>query len=173
MAARRADDARAALDAAGLRCEIITGGGTGTFIYEAASGVYNEVQPGSYVFMDTDYARNERDPRAPRFDHSLFVLTTVMSARGDRATLDAGLKACSTDSGLPAAAFDGWKVSNISDEHTVLHRIGPVPSLALGEKVLLIPSHCDPTVNLHDSLVAVRRGVVEAVWAVDARGAVF
>jgi D-serine deaminase-like pyridoxal phosphate-dependent protein len=173
MAARRADDARAALDAAGLRCEIITGGGTGTFIYEAASGVYNEVQPGSYVFMDTDYARNERDPRAPRFDHSLFVLTTVMSARGDRATLDAGLKAFSTDSGLPAAAFDGWKVSNISDEHTVLHRIGPVPSLALGEKVLLIPSHCDPTVNLHDSLVAVRRGVVEAVWAVDARGAVF
>jgi D-serine deaminase-like pyridoxal phosphate-dependent protein len=172
-AARKADEARAALTAAGMPCEIVTGGGTGTFPYEAASHVFSEVQPGSYVLMDTDYARNEQDTAAPRFDHALFVLATVMSVRGERATLDAGLKAFSTDSGLPAPAFDGWQVTNVSDEHVVLHRTGAGPSLALGDKVLLIPSHCDPTVNLHDWFVAMRQGTVEALWPVEARGAVF
>ena len=172
-AAGRVDEARAALGAAGISCEIVTGGGTGTFLYEAGSQVYNEVQPGSYVLMDTDYARNEPDAAAPHFEHALFVLATVMSLRGDRATLDAGLKAFSTDSGMPAPAFPGWQVANVSDEHTVLHRLGAGPSLALGEKVLLIPSHCDPTVNLHDWFVAVRQGTVEALWSIDARGAVF
>ena len=169
-AARRAEQARAGLAAAGIPCEIVTGGGTGTFIYEAASRIYNEVQPGSYVLMDTDYARNEYDAAAPRFDHALFVLATVMSVRGDRATLDAGLKAFSIDSGPPAPAFEGWQVSNISDEHTVVRRIDEGPALQLGEKVLLLPSHCDPTVNLHDWFVAVRRGTVEAVWPIEARG---
>ncbi|MGH9408941.1 MAG: DSD1 family PLP-dependent enzyme [Vicinamibacterales bacterium] len=172
-AALKADAARAALNAAGLSCDIVTGGGTGTFTYEAGSQVYNEVQPGSYVLMDTDYACNEQDPGAPRFDQALFVLATIMSLRGDRVTLDAGLKAFSTDSGLPAPALAGWQLSNVSDEHAVLHRTGAGRSLELGDKVLLIPSHCDPTVNLHDWIVAVRRGTVEAVWPVEARGAIF
>lgn len=172
-ASAKAQAARAALDAGGLNCDIITGGGTGTFVYEAGSRTYNEVQPGSYALMDTDYALNEHDASAPRFDHALFVLATVMSVRGDRATLDAGLKAFSTDSGLPAPAFPGWRVMNVSDEHLVLHRAGDGPSLALADKVLLIPSHCDPTVNLHDWLVAVRQETVEGVWPVEARGAVF
>ena len=172
-AARKAKEARAALNAAGLACEIVTGGGTGTFTYEAESRIYNEVQPGSYALMDTDYACNERDDGAPRFDHALFLLATVMSVRADRATLDAGLKAFSTDSGLPAPAFTGWQVSNVSDEHAVLHRTGAGPSLNVGDKVLLIPSHCDPTVNLHDWFVVVRRGSVEEVWPVEARGAFF
>jgi D-serine deaminase-like pyridoxal phosphate-dependent protein len=171
-AAGHAEEARAALTAAGLPCPIVTGGGTGTFMYEADSQVYNEIQPGSYVLMDTDYALNEQDPRVPRFDHALFVLATVMSVRGDRATLDAGLKAFSTDSGLPQLAFPGWTVSNLSDEHTVLHR-AEGRLLKLGEKVLLVPSHCDPTVNLHDWLVAVRQDTVEGLWPVEARGAVF
>lgn len=172
-AARQAGETRDALSAAGLRCEIVTGGGTGTFLYEAASEVYNEIQPGSYVLMDTDYAQNEQDSSAPRFDQSLFVLATVMSVRGDRATLDAGLKAFSTDSGLPVPVFAGWQVTNVSDEHAVLHRTGDGRALTLGDKVLIIPSHCDPTVNLHDWIVAVRQGTVEDVWPVDARGAVF
>jgi len=173
VSAGKARDACAALSVAGLRCDIVTGGGTGTFMYEADSGIYNEVQPGSYVLMDTDYAANEHDPAVPRFDHALFVLATIMSVRGDRVTLDAGLKAFSTDSGLPAAHFAGWQVSNVSDEHTVLHRAEGGRPLKLGEKVLLVPSHCDPTVNLHDWFVAVRQRVVEAVWRVEARGAVF
>jgi D-serine deaminase-like pyridoxal phosphate-dependent protein len=169
--------ARDALLAAGLPCETVTGAGTGTFLFEAASGVYTEIQPGSYILMDVDYAKNEQDPRWPRFDQSLFILATVMSRRhdmrGDRATLDAGLKAFSTDSGPAQPAFAGWMVRGVSDEHTVLDRIGDGPALGLGEKVQLIPGHIDPTVNLHEWIVAARNGRVEAVWPVDARGAVY
>lgn len=169
--------ARDAIVAAGLPCDVVTGAGTGTFMLEAASGVYNEIQPGSYVLMDTDYAKNEADPHWPTFEQSLFILTTVMSRRQDaghdRATLDAGLKSYSTDSGPAQPAFGGWRVRGVSDEHTVLDRAGPGPTLALGEKVQLVPGHIDPTVNLHDWIVATRSGVVEAVWPVDARGAVY
>jgi D-serine deaminase-like pyridoxal phosphate-dependent protein len=169
--------ARDALLAAGLPCDTVTGAGTGTFLFEAASGVYTEIQPGSYVLMDADYAKNEQDPRWPVFDQSLFILATVMSrrhdARGDRATLDAGLKAFSTDSGPAQPAFAGWAVRGVSDEHTVLDRVGDGPALALGEKVRLAPGHIDPTVNLHEWIVAMRNDRVEAVWPVDARGAVY
>jgi len=169
--------ARDALRAAGLPCDTVTGAGTGTFLFEAASGVYTEIQPGSYVLMDADYAKNEHDPDWPRFDQSLFILATVMSrrhdARGDRATLDAGLKAFSTDSGPAQPAFAGWTVRGVSDEHTVLDRSGDGPALALGDKVRLIPGHVDPTVNLHDWIVALRGDRVEAIWPVDARGTVY
>jgi D-serine deaminase-like pyridoxal phosphate-dependent protein len=169
--------ARNALLGAGLSCETITGGGTGTFLFEAASGVYNEIQPGSYALMDADYAKNEPDPAWPVFEQSLFILSTVMSRRKDehsnRATIDAGLKAYSTDSGTAMPTFTGWLVRSVSDEHTVLHRMGDGPELALGAKTLLIPGHIDPTVNLHDWIVAVRDHTVEAVWRIDARGAVF
>lgn len=174
MAAHRAREVRNALRDAMLPCEIITGGGTGTFMYEAWSGVYTEIQPGSFAMMDSDYARNESDPDVPPFEHALFILSTVMSVRGDRATLDAGLKAFATDSGPARLAFPGWHVHMVSDEHTVLTRIDDEsPTIHLGAKALLIPSHCDPTVNLHDWIVVVRRNRVEDVWCVDARGAVF
>ena len=176
-AAQKAHDARAALRAADLPCERITGGGTGTFLYEAASAVYNEIQPGSYVLMDADYARNTSDPQAPRFEHALALLTTVMSVRNadgnERATLDAGLKSFSTDSGPAVPTFGGWRPYAVSDEHMVLHKVGDGPSVRLGDKALLIPGHCDPTVALHDWIVAVRDGRVEDVWPVDARGALF
>lgn len=176
-ASKKAHDARAALRAADLPCERITGGGTGTFLYEAASAVYNEIQPGSYVLMDSDYARNAADPEAPRFEHALAILSTVMSLRNaegnERATLDAGLKAFSTDSGPALPSFAGWHPYAVSDEHTVLHKVGEGPSIKLGDKALLVPGHCDPTVALHDWIVAVRGGRVEALWPVDARGALF
>ncbi len=173
-AARRAFEIRDALRGASLPCEIITGGGTGTFMYEAASGIFSEIQPGSFALMDSDYARNEVDPQVPHFEHALFILSTVMSLRGDRATLDAGLKAFSTDSGPARPTFPGWHVHAVSDEHTVLTRVDDEgPTIRLGAKALLIPSHCDPTVNLHDWIVAIRKNKVEDVWRVDARGAVF
>jgi D-serine deaminase-like pyridoxal phosphate-dependent protein len=173
-AAARAAEARAAMRAAGLPCEIVTGGGTGTFMYDATSEVYDEIQPGSFAFMDFDYARNEPDPAVPQFDHSLFLLATVMSMRGDRATLDAGLKAFSTDSGPARPTFSGWQVRAVSDEHSVLTRLDESgPSIKLGAKALLVPGHCDPTVNLHDWIVAVRKGKVEDLWRIDARGTVF
>jgi D-serine deaminase-like pyridoxal phosphate-dependent protein len=174
LAASLAGAARDGLIAEGHACEIVTGGGTGTFPYETGSGVYNEVQPGSYVLMDIDYGKNEFDPIAPAFEPALYILSSVISARGDRVTLDAGLKAFSTDSGPAMPAFEGWQVRGVSDEHTVLIRAGTEgPALVLGDKPLLIPGHVDPTVNLHDVIVVSRNDVVIDLWPIEARGAVF
>jgi D-serine deaminase-like pyridoxal phosphate-dependent protein len=173
-AAGLAGAARDGLLAEGLTCDIVTGGGTGTFPYETGSGVYNEVQPGSYVLMDIDYGKNEFDPIAPAFEPALYIIASVMSARGDRVTLDAGLKAFSTDSGPAMPAFEGWQVRGVSDEHTVLIRVGSDgPALALGDKPLLIPGHIDPTINLHDVIVVSRNDVVIDLWPIEARGALF
>ncbi len=157
----------------GLDCPIVGGGGTGTFTLEAGSGVYNEIQAGSYVFMDADYGRNldaagrERSP----FRQSLFVLATVMSAAlPGVAVLDAGHKAVAVDSGLPLlAGWEGVKYAGASDEHGKLVAEGAaLPKL--GEKVRLIPGHCDPTVDRYDWYVGVRGGRVECVWPIGARG---
>lgn len=160
----------AALTACGLGPEIVTGGGTGTYPMEAASGVYNEVQPGSYVFMDGDYRNVAGAPRA--FEQALFVLTTVLSARPDRAVCDAGLKASSTDSGLPTVCDRGGVLYvGASDEHGSLAVDVAGEGPIVGERLRLVPGHCDPTVNLHDWLVGVRGGIVESIWPVAARGA--
>jgi 3-hydroxy-D-aspartate aldolase len=157
-----------------LACEIVAGAGTGTFAIEAASGVYNELQVGSYVFMDTEYARigNKSGGRYTEFEHSLFVLATVISVpAADRAIVDAGLKSYSTEKGPPwVHGRDDLEVTGVSDEHGKLN-FAPGARLRVGERVWLIPGHCDPTVNLHDWYVGVRHGRVEALWPVSARGA--
>ncbi len=170
----------AALQAAGFAVPLVTGAGTGTFWHEATSGVYGELQAGSYLFMDADYAANQASPDQPAFEHALFVQTRVMSrqrsATDDRAVLDAGHKTHAIDSGLPtvwSGHSAAWAVSNGGDEHTVLR--GPaLPDL--GDVVWLVPGHCDPTVNLHSHLIGVRGGlrdgVVERIITVDARGCV-
>ncbi len=171
-AATKASWTAALIRAEGLDVATVAGAGTGTLRHEAASGVYNELQPGSYLFMDGDYAANRRHPDDPEFRHSLFVLTTVMSVPAPgRAVLDAGLKAVAVDSGLPKVADrSGLTVMGCSDEHARVAVDGPMPEL--GEKLRLIPGHCDPTVNLYDWYVGVRSGVVEAVWPIEARGAI-
>ena len=175
---------RVSLAARGLAARIVGGAGTGTFALEAAAGAINELQPGSYAFMDADYARNTDTDGKPfaAFEQALFVLTTVMSrAAPERAVVDAGHKALPVDSGMPlvrtiaAAAYH-----RPSDEHGVLD-LSATPDTArprLGDKVLLIPGHCDPTVNQHDWYVGVRglsgpTPTVERVWSVAARGAFF
>jgi D-serine deaminase-like pyridoxal phosphate-dependent protein len=133
------------------------------------------VQPGSYIFMDADYARNDwTESGIPRFEHSLFVWTTVMSRpTRERAVVDAGLKASSVDSGMPRVADDAVvEYVRASDEHGVL-RLNGAGGYAVGDKLRLIPGHCDPTVNLYDHFVCVRGGRVEALWPIAARGAVW
>ena len=165
------------LSAAGLQCRLVTGAGTGTFPFEASSGIWNELQAGSYCFMDADYGLNlgEDGEHIDTFRQSLFVLATVMShpAR-DRAVLDAGHKAASVDSGLPRVAdLADVTYAGASDEHGTLVLGANAAAVHLGDKVRLVPSHCDPTVNLHDWYVGVRDGVVQSLWPVAARGAAF
>lgn len=163
---------RAALQAAGHAVPLVTGAGTGTFALETASGVYGELQAGSYLFMDRDYAGNERDPAQPAFEHALFVKSQVMSVCASHAVVDAGHKSHAIDSGLPAVHGLALDYANGGDEHGIL-RGAQLP--ALGDTVWLIPGHCDPTVNLHDHLLGVRgglaHGTVEQIIRVDARGA--
>ena len=161
------------LEQAGIPCEKVTGAGTGTYLFEATSGIYHELQAGSYIFMDVDYAKNDwTESGIPRFEHSLFVWATVMSKpSATHAVVDAGLKASSVDSGPPRVAdVEGAEYLRASDEHGTL-KLAPGARLALGDKLKLIPGHCDPTVNLYDNLVCIRGGKVEAVWPISGRGA--
>jgi len=158
-----------------IDCPIITGAGSGTFMFEVESGTWDEIQPGSYIFMDADYARNEWAAPLPRFGHSLFVLSTVMSRPAPRlAIVDAGLKASSVDSGMPTVwERPGLTYARASDEHGWVEIAAAAAAPALGEKLLLVPGHCDPTVNLYDWYVCMRGGAVEALWPITARGALY
>lgn len=174
QAAQAVTATRQTLEAAGIAVPVVTGAGTGSFVHEAASGVWNEIQPGSYLFLDADYAANEASPDAPAFEHALFVKAQVISRSADRAVCDAGHKSHAIDTGLPTVWLpQGLSFGNGGDEHGVL-RGEHLPEL--GETVWLVPNHCDPTVNLHEALVGVRgglsAGVVERLIRVDARGAV-
>ncbi|MDF3836634.1 DSD1 family PLP-dependent enzyme [Cupriavidus basilensis] len=163
---------RDAIEACGIAVERVTGAGTGTFLHERDSGVFNELQAGSYIFLDRDYGDNERGEGDVPFEHALFVRTTVMSrATPQRAIVDAGLKASSVDSGMPAV----WQRPDLryvkaADEHGVL-ATADAAAVSLGDVLMLVPGHCDPTVNLYDELVCVRGDSVEALWPVAARGA--
>ncbi|MCZ6552172.1 MAG: DSD1 family PLP-dependent enzyme [SAR324 cluster bacterium] len=160
----------------GIPCERVSGAGTGTYPFERDSGVYTELQAGSYVFMDADYAQNLAEDGAPvsTFEHSLFVYTTVMSRPiPERAVVDAGLKAYTLEMGKPwVHGMPDVEVVGVSDEHGALHLSDPSRDLRLGRKLMLIPGHCDPTVNLHDWYVCIRGGRVEALWPISARGAI-
>ncbi len=185
--------AQTALAAAGIACPLVTGAGSGSFVLEAASGVWGELQCGSYLFMDRDYADNDALPGAPRFEHALFVKSQVISRGTEHAVIDAGHKSHAIDSGLPRVWLrsdleylnggDEHGIVRVRDSHGIVrvrdsHGIvrGGVALPALGEPVWLVPGHCDPTVNLHDAMLGVRGGLehgrVERVIRVDARGCV-
>ena len=173
-AAQHVYEMKRLLTQAGIQCPIVTGAGSGTYMLEVEAGAWNELQPGSYIFMDVDYARNEWAAPLPRFEHALFVLATVMSRpTPDRAIVDAGLKASSVDSGLPQVwQRKGLTYRGASDEHGSIEIAAGAQAPALGDKLYLVPGHCDPTVNLYDFYVCVRGGRVEALWPITARGAV-
>jgi len=167
-------DAVDGLKAAGLAPELVSGGGTGSYYFESNSGVYNELQCGSYAFMDADYGRIlDKDGKRidqGEWENALFILTSVMShAKADKAICDAGLKAQSVDSGLPTVfGRDDVEYVKCSDEHGVI--ADPKGVLKVNDKLRLVPGHCDPTCNVHDWYVGVRNGKVETLWPVSARG---
>lgn len=174
LAIAQVKDAVDALKKAGLEPELVSGGGTGSYYFESNSDVYNELQCGSYAFMDADYGRI-KDEAGNRIDqgeweNALFILTTVMShAKADRAVCDAGLKSQSVDSGLPFIfGREDIKYIKATDEHGVIE--DPNGVVKINEKLRLVPGHCDPTCNVHDWYVGVRNGKVETLWPVSARG---
>jgi 3-hydroxy-D-aspartate aldolase len=177
IAVAQVRDAVEGLKAVGLECDIVGGGGTGSYYFEGNSGVYNELQCGSYAFMDADYGRIlDKDGKRidqGEWENALFILTSVMShAKADKAIVDAGLKAQSVDSGLPVIfGRDDVKYVKCSDEHGVV--ADPEGVLKVNDKLRLVPGHCDPTCNVHDWYVGVRNGKVETLWPVSARGKAF
>ncbi|MBX9687258.1 MAG: DSD1 family PLP-dependent enzyme [Candidatus Obscuribacterales bacterium] len=156
----------------GFEIQTVTTGGTGTFEYCAENKGVTEVQPGSFLFMDLAYARSGRK----NFEQALHVLSTVISKPvAARAVLDAGMKSLSTDSGNAclSAEHAGLTYRPAGDEHGILEAGsgGEVP-LAIGDKVLLVPSHIDTTVNLFDNYFCMRDGKLDSIVRISARGKV-
>jgi D-serine deaminase-like pyridoxal phosphate-dependent protein len=161
------------LRTAGHDPKIVTGGGTGTHQIDASLGVFTELQVGSYVFMDRQYEVCDlRGDGAQTFERALFVDTHVISANSQgMATLDAGFKALSTDGGTPGVVDGAPEAAMfvfMGDEHGALIAMDHV--FRIGDRVVLAPPHCDPTVNLYDSYHVVRDGTLVDIWPVSARG---
>ncbi len=163
-----------ALRNAGAEIRVVTGGGTGTFEADAAQGVLNEVQPGSYAFMDREYREALKSDPDGEFEQSLTIAATVISVNHPRwVTLDAGLKAFSTDGPPPVPAtakFAGCGYRFFGDEHGLLMRPDG-GTVGRGERVELVPGHIDPTMDRYDVLWLVRGDVLEDVVPIEARGA--
>ncbi len=164
-------ETRGAIEQAGIPVGIVTGGGTGTFALTGTVAGFDEVQAGSYVFMDNMYSGV--GGIGERFTPALTVLATVISRpTADRVVLDTGRKTVGVDHGTPALKGypDGIEFKGFSEEHTTLIVDGPARDLRAGDAVEIIPGHVCTTVNLHDYYFATRKGVVEAIWPVAGRG---
>jgi D-serine deaminase-like pyridoxal phosphate-dependent protein len=155
----------------GIAVPIVSTGGTGTGMFCAQHPIVTEVQPGSFIFMDSDYLATGGLP----YTSALTVLSTVISApSSDRVVIDAGNKSLSMDSGFAEPTdLPGWSYAPAGDEHGILTRAAGVETrLEVGDRVALIPSHIDTTVNLHDTYHVLRDGVLEDRWPILARGKV-
>ena len=156
-----------AFAAAGLSTAIVTTGGTGSGIFAAECAEVTDIQAGSYVVMDVEYA----GVQGVDFENALTLLSTVVSVRDEVAILDAGYKSLSSDAGAPRAIGVDGTFSFAGDEHGKITSAGPSP-LRVGDLVHLIPSHCDTTINLHDEYVVHAGGAVVERWPIAARGCV-
>jgi D-serine deaminase-like pyridoxal phosphate-dependent protein len=150
---------------AGLPVDVVSTGGTGTFDIDSTVESITEVQAGSYALMDTDYGK-----LGLPFEYASYVMGTVMSRPvRDRCVADCGHKSCTKDHGNPDVRdITGAAVTALNDEHAVIS-LPPESRIAIGDRVYLIPSHTDPTLNLHDVVYAVDGDKVIDVWKV-ARG---
>jgi D-serine deaminase-like pyridoxal phosphate-dependent protein len=162
-------ETRDALVAAGFPVDIVTAGGTNTCTRAGVWPGITDLQVGSYVTMDAYNQEFGLD-----FAQALSVLATVISRpEPARAIIDAGMKTLSTDHGLPVPTQEGVTVARLDEEHGRLALTGPALSLAVGDKVELVPSHGCTTIPLHEQYVLMRGGRVEGVAAIPARGALY
>ena len=171
-----AAETREQMQRAGLSTEIFSGGGTGTYNIDHQTPGFTDVQVGSYVFMDAQYIDigGADDPDVyTDFRPALTILTTVLNAQYEgRATTDAGAKACTINRPWSRVKGEtGMRYTSGSDEFgTIRYEADASRTYAVGDKLELIVSHCDPVVNLYDQMYAARNGIVEAVWPIAARG---
>ena len=166
IAMQKALAAKSRLEAAGLPVPMISGGGTGTHGVTAKLPWMSELQAGSYATMDWRYRSIGID-----FSCALTVLATVISRpRPERAVIDAGLKAMTSEFGMPEVMLEGATVVKLSEEHAILELDGKARALRVGDKVELVPSHGCTTINLHDRYHIIANDRVTTVWAIEARG---
>jgi 3-hydroxy-D-aspartate aldolase len=174
LALERAVAARRAVERAGFHVAILTVGGTGTYNIDTEIPEVTEIQPGSFIFMDSHYSSigGREDARFADFGNSLSVYTTIIShpSKG-RAITDGGNKALSTDESMPVPkGLTGVDYRPGGDEYGIIDLKEPNRPLNVGDKLEFIPGHCDTTVNLHNNFFAIRKGLVEAVWPIEGRG---
>jgi D-serine deaminase-like pyridoxal phosphate-dependent protein len=150
----------------GLPTEIVSSGGTGSYDIGSRFEEITEIQAGSYALMDTEYAKLDLP-----FEHAFAVLGTVVSRpTPERCVVDSGHKSCTKDHGNPSVkGIAGASVVGLNDEHAILS-LPPASSIAIGDRVQLLPSHIDPTINLHDVLYALEDDLVVDIWPIAARG---
>jgi D-serine deaminase-like pyridoxal phosphate-dependent protein len=168
-------ETRTLFEQSGLPVEIVAGGSTGTYDIDVDLPGLTELQSGSYCVMDLDYRRigSRASEALTDFDMALTVVATVVSVpTADRAMVDAGLKAFSTDKPFPPEAVErpGITYEFAGDEHGRLTITDPSRAPRLGERIEFFPPHCDPTFNLYDRVYVVRGQTVESVWPIAARG---
>lgn len=171
---KQAVETRRMIEHAGLPCPLVTGGSTGTYRIDSEIDGITEIQPGSFAFMDQEYAGigGPNGTEYRDFAQALTVVATVISRRPGVAIVDAGYKAFATDRpftptpvGLPGVTY-GWA----GDEHGRLDLSQSDCDLRVGDRVEFVPPHCDPTVNLYDAVHALRGDIIEGVWPIAARG---
>jgi len=171
---KQAVETRRMIEREGIECSLVTGGSTGTFLIDSEIDGVTEIQPGSFAFMDAEYAGIGGPDGAEyrEFSQALTVVATVISRRPGVAVVDAGYKAFATDRpftptpiGLPGVTY-GWA----GDEHGRLDLTKSDCDLRVGDRVEFVPPHCDPTVNLYDVIHALRGDNIESIWPIAARG---
>ena len=160
------DTARIA-KSAGLRAEIVSAAGTLTYKETGKLPGITEIQPGTYIFLDSRYYAKQTD-----FNRALTVLATVISHPvDDYIVVDAGSKALSQDGGMPEVKdLPGAKLARMWEEHGKIELAAPIPELKVGDKIEIYPSHVCTTVNLYGRYFAVRNDRVEAIWDISTRG---
>lgn len=165
---------RRQLEGIGVPCPLVSAGSTGSYRFDAAIDGLTELQPGSFIFMDTDYLAIGGDggDHYGDFRPALSVVTTVVSVHGDEAIVDGGFKAFATDRPFPPQPVDRPDLSYTwaGDEHGRIDMRRATRRLAVGDRLEFRAPHCDPTVNLYDEIHALRGDHVDGVWAIAARG---
>jgi D-serine deaminase-like pyridoxal phosphate-dependent protein len=171
---KQAVETRRMIEREGIPCPLVTGGSTGTFLIDSEIEGVTEIQPGSFAFMDAEYAGigGPGGTEYREFAQALTVVATVISRRPGVAIVDGGYKAFATDRpftpapiGVPGVTY-AWA----GDEHGRLDLTQSDCDLRVGDRVEFVPPHCDPTVNLYDVIHALRGDRIEAIWPIAARG---